>query len=88
MATRSEIKSALLKGIGIRPTSFLLRWKPSFRKPFNFDLLEVSRCRTDGEIVTPTMPQSLRPLHGGHYVKSPCCYSFLDFLKVQLRWIR
>jgi hypothetical protein len=88
MATRSEIKNALLKGMGIRPTSFLLRWSPSLKKPFNFDLLEVSRCRTDGGIVTPTMPQSLRHLHSGHYINSPACYSLFDFLKVQIRWVR
>lgn len=85
MATRSEITNAILKGIGKRPTSQLLRWSPTWKEPFRFDLVEVSRCRADGGVVTSTMPQHLRPMHGGHYTISPCYFSWLEFLRVQMR---
>lgn len=88
MATKSEIVNAILKGLGRRPTRFLFRWKPTFSNPFTFDLLEVSKCETDGGVVTPTMPQSLRPLHAGHRIKDPKMYSFWELLQVQLRIIR
>lgn len=88
MATKAEIINAFLKGIGRRPTSFLFRWKPVFKNPLNFDLVEVSKCEADGGIVTPTMPQSSRSFHAGHKMKSPNYFSLLDVLKVQLRIIR
>lgn len=88
MYTRSEWINAILKGIGKRPTSFLLRWSPILRNPFHFDLLEVFRCQTDGGVVTPSTPQHLRPLHGGHRMINPQKYSLWEFLKVQLRLIR
>lgn len=88
MATRSEIKNAILKGIGKRPTSQLLRWSPTFENPFNFDLVEVSRCQADGGVVTSTMPQHLRPLHGGHRINSPSYFSLWELFQVQLRVIR
>lgn len=87
MSTRSEIKNAILKGVGLRPTSQLLRWSPTWKNPFRFDLVEVSRCQADGGVVTATMPQHLRPLHGGHRSISPCYFSFFEVLKVQLRII-
>lgn len=83
-----DIANAVLKGLGRRPTSFLLRWTPSLKKPFQFDLLEVSKCETDGGVVTPTMSQHRRSLHAGHEIKSPKYYSVFDVLKVQLRVIR
>lgn len=88
MASRAEIVNAILKGLGRRPTSFLLRWNPTFRNPFHFDLVEVSKCEADGGIVTPTMPQSSRPFHAGHKMRSPNYFSLLDVFKVQLRIIR
>jgi len=89
MPTKAEIVNAVLKGLGIRPTSFLLRWNPSFRHPFNFDLVEVSKCDADGGIVTRHLAQSPRAVsHLGHRLKSPQYYSLLDFLLVQLRVIR
>lgn len=87
MATRSEIVNAILKGLGKRPTSQLLRWSPNLKNPFHFDLVEVSRCQVDGDVVTATMPQHLRPLHGGHRIGSPCYFSWWEFLKVQMRLI-
>lgn len=86
--TRSEIINGILKGLGRRPTSYLLRWNPSFKNPFYFDLVEVSKCETDGGVVTPTMPQHLRPLHAGHRMKNPKMYSLWELLQVQLRVIR
>lgn len=80
--------NGLLKGLGRRPTSQLLRWSPSFRNPFKLDLLEVSKCATDGGVVTPTMSQHRRAVHAGHEIKSPQYYSLFDLLKVQLRIIR
>ena len=82
-----EIKTAILKGIGYLPTSFLLKWSPSLKNPFNFKLIEVMKCDADGGIVTLKSAQS-SPAHLGHRIKSPQCYSLLDFLKVQLRIIR
>lgn len=88
MATKAEVANAILKGLGRRPTRYLFRWTPSWKNPFSFSLLEVSKCDTDGEVVTPTMPQSLRPLHGGHKIKDPQVYSFWELLQVQMRIIR
>lgn len=80
--------NAILKGLGMRPTRFLLRWSPSFLNPFRFDLLEVSRCDADGEIVTLKSAQSPVGTHAGHKIIDPQRYSFFDFLKVQFRVIR
>jgi hypothetical protein len=89
MPSWSEIRTALLKGVGIWPTSFLLRWSPTFKNPFRFDLLEVMKCETDGGIVTLKSAQSPRAaLHAGHRIMNPRCYSAWDFLKVQLRIVR
>lgn len=86
---KGELKQAILKGIGRKPTSWLLRWTPTFREPFQFDLVEVMRCDTDGGIVTRRMAQSPRAVdHVGHKLKSPSYFSVLDFLKVQLRIIQ
>jgi len=79
--------NAILKGLGQRPTRYLLRWTPSLKNPFHFDLLEVSRCQTDGGVVTPTMPQRLRPLHAGHRIVDPSHFSIWEFFKVQMRLI-
>lgn len=89
MATKAEIVNAILKGIGIRPTSFLLRWSPAWKNPFHFDLLEVSKCRTDGGIVTRFISQSPRAaLHLGHKIENPKVYSVFEFFMVQMRLIR
>lgn len=80
--------NGLLKGLGRRPTSQLLRWSPTFCNPFKLDLLEVSKCETDGGVVTSTMSQSRRAAHAGHKIKSPQYYSLWEVLKVQLRMIR
>lgn len=86
--TKAEVVNGILKGLGRRPTSFLLRWSPTFKNPFHFDLVEVSKCETDGGVVTSTMPQYRRSLHAGHHLKNPKYYSIFDVLKVQLRVIR
>ena len=83
-----EIKNAILKGLGLRPTSFLLRWSPTWRGLFNFDLLEVRKCNVDGGIVTNESSQSPIGDHLGHRIGSPKYYSLLEVLKVQLRIIR
>ena len=86
--TKSEIFGAILKGLGRRPTKYLFRWEPTLKNPLKFGLLEVSKCDTDGGVVTPTMPQRLRPIHAGHRIKDPRIYSLFEVLKVQLRVIR
>jgi hypothetical protein len=86
--TKEDLVNAFLKGVGRRPTSFLFRWNPSFKEPFKFDLLEVSKCETDGGVVTPTMSQHRRSLHAGHKIISPKHYGLFDLLKVQLRVIQ
>jgi hypothetical protein len=83
-----ETINGILKGLGRRPTRYLLRWNPSLRKPFNFDLLEVMRCDSDGEIVTYKSAQSPLGTHASHRIKSPGRFSLLDFFCVQLRIIR
>lgn len=80
--------NAILKGFGRRPTSFLFRWNPTFKNPFNIGLLEVSKCETDGGIVTPTMSQYRRSFHAGHHMRNPKYYSLFEFLMVQLRVIQ
>jgi hypothetical protein len=85
--TKGEIINAILKGLGRRPTANLLRWSPTFKNPIAFDLLEVFRCQTDGELVTTKIAQT--PRHGGHTdIRTPGRYSWFEFLKVQLRIIR
>jgi hypothetical protein len=87
--TYLELKNAVLKGLGHYPTSFLLRWSPTLKNPFRFDLLEVMRCETDGGMWTRKLAQSPRAaLHAGHYMKTPRTYSLWEFLKVQMRVIR
>lgn len=83
-----EFWTAILKGLGRRPTRYLLRYSPTWIRPFRFDLLEVSRCETDGMVVTANLPQSSRRLHAGHRIKSPKLYSLWEVLMVQLRLIR
>ena len=85
---KSETKNAILKGLGIRPTSLLLRWSPTLRNPFRFDLLEVSKCDSDGEVVTLKGAQSPLGIHAGHHLKNPKVYSLWEFMKVQLRIIQ
>lgn len=81
----NELKTLLMRGTGRWPTSYLLRWRPTFKKPFQFDLLEVMRCETDGEIVTRKLSQSPRAaLHAGHKVKNPQRYSFFEWIQVQV----
>jgi hypothetical protein len=90
MPSWSEVRTAIMRGLGFWPTSFLLRWSPTLMKPFRFDLLEVMRCETDGGVVTMRSAQHPRtaPLHAGHYIKNPRVYSLWEWLKVQLRIIR
>lgn len=88
MATKAEIVNAVLKGLGRRPTKYLFRWEPTWKHPFKFGLLEVLKCGTDGGVVTPTMPQHLRPLHGGHKIKDPSMFSLWELFQVQTRLIR
>lgn len=86
--TKVEFINCILKGLGRRPTQFLLRWSPNFKNPFEFDLLEVMRCDSDGEVVTYKSAQSSLGTHASHRIKSPGRFSLLDFIKVQLRIIR
>lgn len=81
---RSEWINAVLKGVGRKPTRYLLRWTP----PFRFDLLEVMKCEADGGIVTLKSAQSPLGTHAGHKILTPRVYSWWEFLKVQLRLIR
>ncbi len=83
----SDFVNAVLKGLGRRPTKFLFRWEPSWKNPLRIGLFEVSKCETDGGVVTPTMPQRLRLLHAGHKIKDPKYYSLWEFLQVQVRLI-
>lgn len=80
-----ELKAALMKGFGRWPTSFLLRWRPTLREPLKFDLLEVMRCETDGEVVTRKLAQSPRAaLHAGHKIKNPKTYSLWEWIQAQI----
>lgn len=83
-----EFINAIRKGIGRRPTSVLLRWCPTFKSPFKFDLIEVRKCEADGGIVTNKIAQSHAGDHLGHRIKSPSYFSLTEFLKIQLRIIR
>lgn len=80
--------TAILRGTGIQPTHYLLRWSPILKNPFRFDLVEVSKCDADGCAVGSKASQRILALHAGHRRKGPACYSLLDLLKVQLRIIR
>lgn len=84
-----ELKTAVLKGFGLWPTCYILRWSPTWKEPFRFDLLEVMKCEADGGVVTLKSAQSRRAApHLGHRILSPKCYSFWEVLKVQLRVIQ
>lgn len=85
--TKVEIINGVLKGLGLRPTRFLFRWSPKLKNPLNFDLLEVMRCGSDGEIVTYKSAQSPLGTHASHTIKSPGRFSVLEFLMVQTRII-
>lgn len=81
--------NAILRGLGLRPTFFLLRWNPTWKNPFCFDLLEIMKCSADGGIVTLKSARSPRGAdHLGHRILSPNYWGFLTFLKVQLRVIQ
>lgn len=86
--TNLEIKNAILKGLGRRPTSFILRWSPTLKNIFNFELLEIMRCDTDGGIVTYKSAQSPVGDHLGHKIKSPGYYSLWEVFQIQLRIIQ
>jgi hypothetical protein len=89
MATRAEIWNAVLKGLGLRPTFYLLRWVPTLKAPFHFDLVEIMKCSADGGIVTRASAQSPRGAdHLGHRILSPNYWGLWTWLKVQLRVIR
>jgi len=86
---KPEIKSAILKGLGRRPTFYLLRWEPTKDNWFRFGLVEIMKCSADGGVVTNKSAQSPRGAdHLGHRILSPNCWSFWTFLKVQLRIIQ
>lgn len=86
--TKVEMINGVLKGLGRRPTRYLFRWSPTLKALLNFDLLEVMRCGSDGEIVTYKSAQSSLGTHASHTVKSPGRFSLLEFLMVQMRIIR
>ncbi len=83
-----ETWTAILKGFGFLPTSYLLRWSPSFKNPFRFDLVEVLRCETDGMALGVNAPESSRRLHAGHKFKQPKKYSLWEVFLVQVREIK
>lgn len=86
--TKEEIKNAIFKGLGIRPTFFLLKWTPIWKNPFKFSLLEIMKCSADGGIVTKKSAQSPRGEHSGHRIISPNYFGWWTFFKVQLRIIQ
>jgi hypothetical protein len=86
--TKVEFINGILKGFGRRPTRYLFRWNPSLRAPLHFDLLEVMRCGSDGEVVTYQSAQSSLGTHASHTIKSPGRFSLWDLLMVQMRIIR
>lgn len=83
-----EIIHGLMKGLGMKPTRFLLRWSPTFKNPVHFDLLEVMRCDSDGEVMTYKKASSPLGDHASHRVKSPGRFSFWDVFLVQIRVIQ
>lgn len=85
--TKVEIINGILKGTGRRPTRYLLRWKPSLKNLLTFDLLEIMRCGSDGEVVTYQSAQSPLGTHASHTIKSPGRFSLWELLMVQLRII-
>jgi len=86
--TLGEWWFVIRKAFGTLPTTHLIRWSPTFRNPFHYDLLEVDRCETDGMVVTRQVYRSPVGLHAGHKMKSPKRYSLWELLLVQLRVIR
>lgn len=88
MATKAEVTTALLKGFGRLPTSYLLRWTPTWKHPIAFDLVEVMKCDADGETVSRKLAQSPHAVHHlGHQLKSPQRYGLWDVFRVQMRLI-
>lgn len=86
--SKAGIVNAILKGIGQRPTSNLLRWCPTFKDPLRFDLLEVFKCEADGGVVTDKIARSPLGLHAGHRIVGPKIFSLWEWIQVQLRIIR
>lgn len=85
---KAEVVNAILKGLGRKPTGYLLRWSPTLKEPFRFDLLEVWKCNVDGGVVTRKSAQSPLPSHLGHEIGAPKVYSLWELMKVQMRVIR
>lgn len=83
----AELKNAFLKGIGKRPTRYVFRYSPTWKNPFQFDLLEIMRCDADGDVITYKKASHPLGIHAGHRVKSPGKFSFFELLLVQLRAI-
>lgn len=85
----TQIKRALFKGIGVYPTHYAIRWSPSFKNPFNLDLIELQRCQTDGVLLScKNNSEALLSLHAGHQLKDPVTFSLWEFFLVQIRWIK
>lgn len=80
--------TVVMKGTGHWPTSFLIRWEPTLKNPFNLGLLEIFKCSADGGIVTNKSAQSPRGEHLGHKIISPNYFSLWTLVKVQFRIIR
>ena len=86
--TKAELINGLMKGLGKRPTRYLFRWCPTLKNPVQFDLLEVMRCDTDGEMMTYKKAASPLGNHASHKVKSPGRFSLMELLMVQMRIIQ
>lgn len=85
---KKETRTAILKGLGRKPTFYLLRYAPTWKEWFRFDLVEIMKCSADGGIVTNKSAQSPRGAdHLGHRILSPNYWSLWTLLKVQLRII-
>lgn len=80
---------AILKGFGFYPTHYALRYSPTLKNPFRFDLVQLQRCRTDGALLNyENTSLALLSLHPGHFLVDPVTFSLWEFFLIQVRIIR
>ncbi len=58
-------------------------------KPYSlYRGVSVSRCRSDGQLITPQMPQKMMANHAGHYVISPITLTLKEKILIWLKIIQ
>lgn len=58
-------------------------------KPYSlYHGITVSRCRSDGQLITSKMPQSVLAQHAGHYIISPIVLTLKEKILIWLKLVQ